>query len=421
MDRMVEALRSGAWVTRERMRLVALAVLVASAAAIVYVLATSDGLNDFMGRPLGTDFANIYAAGTYVREGRPDAPFDIVLQGAREQALFGATTPIYGWHYPPFFLFIAGALAAMPYPLALAVWQATTLALYLLALRAILTGSTGTQERPIGHDRLWLLLAVAFPAVFVNLGHGHNGFLTAALFAGALTVLDRRPVLAGILFGCLAYKPQFGPMVPVILAATGRWRTVTAATITVAALTVATIIVFGIDAWRAFFASVPFMRIVVLEQGDIGWHKIQSVFSWVRMWGGPIPLAYALQGGVAIALAAALVWLWRGPSAFAPKGAALCLAAVLATPYSLDYDMVVLAPAIAFLAADGLARGFDAYEKSALAALWVVPMIARSAANAVLFPIGVIVMLIVLALVLQRSARERGTNAPWLSPRRALR
>ena len=46
--------------------------------------------------------------------------------------------------------------------------------------------------------------------MFVNIGHGHNGFLTAALIGSALVVLDRRPVLAGVLFGLIAYKPQFG-------------------------------------------------------------------------------------------------------------------------------------------------------------------------------------------------------------------
>ena len=49
--------------------------------------------------------------------------FDPALQHAREQAIFGSDTPAYGWHYPPFFLFIAAALALMPYGLALAVWQ----------------------------------------------------------------------------------------------------------------------------------------------------------------------------------------------------------------------------------------------------------------------------------------------------------
>ena len=65
---------------------------------------------DRQGRPLGTDFSNVYAAGTYVLDGNPDAPFDPPQQYAREQSIFGAATPFYGWHYPPYFLFIAGAL-----------------------------------------------------------------------------------------------------------------------------------------------------------------------------------------------------------------------------------------------------------------------------------------------------------------------
>src|SRR6185312_2585493 len=94
-------------------------------------------------------------------------------------------------------------------------------------------------------DPLWLLIAIAFPAVFVNLGHGHNGFLTAALFGAALVVLDRRPVVAGILFGLLAYKPQFGVLIPLVLIASGRWRCFAAAAVTVALSAVATTLAFG--------------------------------------------------------------------------------------------------------------------------------------------------------------------------------
>ena len=60
----LDTLRSGDWLTRDRLRLWALAVLVASAAGLVYLVATSDGLIDCQGRPLGTDFSNVYAAGT---------------------------------------------------------------------------------------------------------------------------------------------------------------------------------------------------------------------------------------------------------------------------------------------------------------------------------------------------------------------
>jgi len=398
---LVDTIRSGSFLTRERIRLWALAALAASALGLLFVIATSDGLNDYQNRPLGTDFSNVYAAGTYVLDGHAAAAFDWPAQHAREQAIFGEATPFYGWHYPPFFLFIAGLLALMPYALSLAVWQGATLALYLLTIRAIL-------PPPLVRDRLWLLLAVAFPAVFVNIGHGHNGFLTAALLGTALVILDRRPIVAGILFGLIAYKPQFGVMIPLVLIATGRWRTFVAAAATVAALGVATLLAFGPEVWRAFFASAHLTREVVLEQGGTGWHKIQSVFSVVRMWGGGVPLAYAAQGIITAMLAAALVWLWRGTASYPIKTAALCIAAILATPYSLDYDFVVLAPAIAFLCADGMTRGFAPYEKSALAFLWFMPLVARTVAEWTLIPLGVPAMLLVLLLALRRAANETG-------------
>jgi glycosyl transferase family 87 len=402
-------LRSGGWLTRERARLWGLAVLAASAIGFLYLVATSDGLNDAFGRPLGTDFSNVYAAGTLVLDGKPAAAFDWPAHYAREQAVFGAVTPFYGWHYPPFFLFVAGLLALLPYTFALAIWQAVTFALYLVTVRAILTTSSGAAR----DDRLWLVLAIAFPAVFVNIAHGHNGFLNAALLGGALLMLDSRPALAGVLFGLIAYKPQFGLLIPLVLIATGRWRAFVAAGLTVAALTLLTLIAFGPEVWRAFFASTHLTRIEVLEAGGTGWHKIQSVFSMARMWGGGVPLAYAMQGTVTIALAAALIWLWRSGAAFALKAAALPIAAILATPYSLDYDFVVLAPALCFLVADGQARGFGEYEKSALALLWFMPLIARTVAEWTLIPLGVPAMALVLLLILRRAADDAGLFARW--------
>jgi alpha-1,2-mannosyltransferase len=317
---MLESLRSGDWITRERVRCAAAALLIAFIAALTYLVATANGLNDALGRPLGTDFSNVYAAGTLVRDGEPQAPFDPAQQYAREQAIFGPATPFYGWHYPPFFLLVAAALATMPYLLALTVWQGATLALYLLALRMIVTDPPDQLPRQApapaakpGPDPLWLLLALAFPAVFINFGHGHNGFLTAALIGAALMCLDRRPALAGVLIGLLAYKPQFGLLLPVVLVASGRWRVFAAAAATVAVLAALTTAALGTSVWDAFLASTRFTRIVVLENGETGWQKIQSVFSAVRMWGGPVPVAYAVQGAVTLALAAAMAWLWRAP------------------------------------------------------------------------------------------------------------
>jgi alpha-1,2-mannosyltransferase len=418
MSAFLAAMRDGQWLTRERIRLWAFAMLAASVLGLAFLLATSDGLNDYQGRPLGTDFSNVYAAGTYVLDGKPAAAFDWPAQHARERQIFGDKTPFYGWHYPPYFLFIAGLLALMPYTLALALWQAATLGLYLgavwLILRAAAPKRCALKARAL-EGPLWLLIALAFPAVFVNIGHGHNGFLTAALIGAALVALDRRPTIAGILFGLMAYKPQFGMLIPLVLAATGRWRAFIAATATVAVLTSLTIEAFGPEVWHAFFGSMHLTRVEVLEQGGTGWHKIQGVFSMVRMWGGGIALAYAAQTVVMIAVAVALTWLWRSAAAYPLKAAALIIALILATPYSLDYDLVILAPAIAFLAAEGLARGFAPWQKNALALLWFMPLIARSIAEQTLIPLGVPAMLLMFVLILRQAAAETGFSPWWHS------
>ena len=407
MGGFIKALRSGEWLTAERARLWAITLLLASLAALLYILATAKGLNDYQGRPIGTDFSNVYAAGSYVLEGRPEAPFDSLTQHAREREIFGAATPFYGWHYPPFFLFVAALLARLPYLPALALWQGATLALYLLSIRAIV----GREN-----SNLSLLLTIAYPAVFINLGHGHNGFLTAALMGFALLLLDARPLLAGILFGLLAYKPQFGLLIPLVLIATERWKTFAAATVTVGMLALAATLAFGPQVWPAFFASTAFTREVVLEAGDTGWHKIQTVFSWVRMWGGPIPLAYTVQILVTLALSIGVVWLWRSGTSMAVKAAGLIIASLLATPYGLDYDLMALAPAIAFWASEGISRGFRNWEKTTLAAMWIVPLIARSFAEATLIPLTAPLLLAAFVLLLRRAAEVTSARTLWLSP-----
>jgi hypothetical protein len=410
MPGFIDILRSGAWLTRERMRLIGLALLAASVIAIGFLVATSDGLNDRFGRPLGTDFSAVYAAGSYALEGNAAAPYDPSQLYAREQAIFGNATPFTGWHYPPFFFGLATLLAAMPYWLALLAWQGVTLVMYLLVVRKIVLPIVPSQGEMKEKDWLPLLLALAFPAVFINLGQAHNGFLTAALMGAALMQLDRRPWISGILFGLLAYKPQFGLLIPLVLIVSGRWRVLAAAAATVALLTLAVTLAFGPDVWTAFLASTKFTRTVVLEQGGTGWYKIQSVFSWVRMWGGGITLAYALQGAVTLALAATLAWLWRSRAGFALKAAALIIGCVLATPYSLDYDLMLLAPAIAYLAADGMARGFSPYEKTMLAALWIVPLIARSVPEYTWIPLAVPAMALAFVLLLRRAIIETGAT-----------
>jgi alpha-1,2-mannosyltransferase len=147
--------------------------------------------------------------------------------------------------------------------------------------------------------------------------------------------------------GCLAYKPQFGVLIPFALLAGARC-TIGAALATIAALVAVSFATLGVGVWHAFADSMNFTQTVVLEQRGTGWEKIQSIFSAVRMWGAGVQLAYAIQLALALMLAASLAWLWQSDAAFELNAAGLATASLLATPYVLDYDLVVLAVAIAF-------------------------------------------------------------------------
>ena len=390
-----QGLRSGGWLTPARMRGYSLILLGICAVAMAGWIALSDGLIDRNGKPVGTDFSNVYAAGRLTWQGRPAEAYQPALQHAAEKAVFGGReVPFYGWHYPPFFLAVAVLVAAVPYAFGLAIWLAASLAAYLAMMRAIL-------PRPET-----LLIAAAFPAVFINIGHGQNGFLTASLLGGALHLLDRRPWLAGVLIGALAYKPQFGVLIPVALLAGGRWSTIGAAAATVAALVAVSFATLGGGVWQAFADSMNFTQVVVLEQGGTGWEKIQSVFSAARMWGAGVQTAYAVQVALALMLAASLAWLWRSDAAFELKASALASGSLLATPYVLDYDLVVLAVAIAFFARHGLRRGFRPYEISLLAAAWMAPLLSRGVAAATGIPLGLLVLLAIYSFTLRRAVQN---------------
>jgi hypothetical protein len=224
----------------------------------------------------------------------------------------------------------------------------------------------------------------------------------------------------------LAYKPQLALVMPFALLAAGQWRTVMAAGITVMALVAISSLVFGADLWLAFAASTETSRKLLLEQGNVGFEKLQSVFAAVRMWGASIPVAYAVQGVVSAAVVCSTAWTWRSACNRDTKAALLVIATLLASPHILDYDLVILALAIAFTVSAGFAGGFRDYEISLLAAVWIVPLLSRGIAGVTGVPLGLLVLLAFYVCTLRRAVldhrrvatssddpiRDSGPNAP---------
>src|SRR5258705_13579007 len=133
-----QGLRTGDWLTAARARGYTLILLVICTVAFSPWIAIWAGLIARNGKPLGTDFSNVYAAGSLTWQGRPADAYEPARQHAAEKAIFGREEPFYGWHYPPFFLAVAFLVAAAPYAYGLLLWLAASFAAYPAMLRAVL-------------------------------------------------------------------------------------------------------------------------------------------------------------------------------------------------------------------------------------------------------------------------------------------
>jgi len=394
----IASIRDGRFLTRQRLTVYSAFLLAGFAVTILWFVATAHGLNDFAGRPLGTDFSSFHSAGRLALEGRN--PFDQAALYRAEQSAFGGATPYYAFSYPPIFLLPAAALAMLPYAMALALWLALTFSFYLTAMALLQSRFAAASD---AETPLFLLIAAAFPGVFVNLGHGQNGFLVAGLMTLGLALLDRRPLAAGLCFGLLAFKPQLGILIPFALAASGRWKSFAAAATTVAMLVLASVIAFGVESWRGFLDAMTFSRQAILDHGEVGYAKMISIFAAARLWHAPLALAYGLQVVVGAAVIFLTVRLWRSAADLHLKGAALCLGSLLVTPFALDYDLMLLAPALALVAAHGRKQGFTPFTLSLLTLLWAVPLLNRPIAIIMPILLAPLAILTLLLLIRQRA------------------
>jgi arabinofuranan 3-O-arabinosyltransferase len=378
---------SGAKLARP-VELVCFALVVAYAVYLAASFFTGIWIVGPGGGGVESDFVNVWAAGRLALDGHAAAAYDWPTHKLMEETAVGhAFDGYFGWHYPPTFLFVAAAPSLLSYAGAYALWVFGTFPGYLVAIRAIIGDRTG------------YLLAAAFPAVLSNFIVGQNGFLTAALIGGALVLIERRPILAGVLLGLLTYKPHLGLLFPIALAAGGHWRTFVTAAIVGVLMAGASWLAFGGDAWQAFFANIGHTSQAFLSEGWADWSKLQTAFGLTRTLGGSETLAWIVQAAVTLAAAVAIAVLWRSDAAYDIKAAALAAGALLATPYLYTYDLVVLAVPMAFLFRVGRARGFLPQEMAGMGIAFLLVLVFPF----VKAPVGFAAVLIVAALIARRA------------------
>jgi hypothetical protein len=390
MAKAAASLRDAPWLTPARARLWCGALAVAVLASLLVLVGTTrDGIaiNDM---PIGGDFLSFWAASDLALAGRPAESYDPAPHVAVHMRVFPAIEGYFAFFYPPMFLLLCLPLSLLPYGASLAVWLATTGGAWAIAMRALLPPHWG------------ILPVLAFPAAIINIRYGQNGFLSAALFAGGAALLDRRPVLAGVLLGGLAFKPHLAVAVPFVLAAAGRWPAFIACGATAAGFAALSWLVLGTETWVAFREGSALAR-RALEEGWVSPEKMISLFSGVRLMGGQVALAYTLQAALSAAVLTVAVQVARQRPGGAAEVALMAAAAMLATPFLLDYDLVVTAVPLAWMLVAGSRGGFLPWEKVLLLLLLVWPLVTRLAVEASGFPVAVPVSALLFALVVRRA------------------
>jgi alpha-1,2-mannosyltransferase len=392
--RIYELMRSGDWLDRARILACARILFVVEVAVFLFLIAGTHGWIVPLDHPLTTDFASFYAAGDLANAGTPALAYDQAAHFAAEQRVTEPGIQYQFFYYPPVFLLICALLARLPYLAAFVVFEAASLALYLVVTRRIL-------DEP---GRAVLVPLLAFPAVFWTMGLGQNALLTAALFGAGILSVDRRPGWAGVLFGALCYKPHLALLIPVVLVAGRRWQAFAAAAATVAALAIGSAGLFGWETWQAYLGVAADSH-ATYELGRINLAGMISPFAAARLMGFDVGVAYAIQGLATLTAAALVAFVWWRDQSLELRGASLAAATLIAVPVVLLYDFMLAAVAAAFLIRAARRTGFLPWEKAALALVFVVPLLSLGIGQGWHVPVGPLASLLLLAMTLARVKR----------------
>lgn len=259
--------------------------------------------------------------------------YDASPMWAFQHAIDPAFSGWYPYTYPPHALLLFVPLGLLPIAVAYAAFMVGTFAAYLAA-------TLGKAWRSIAG-----LAMLAAPTTLVCVVAGQNGFLSAALLVGGLRYAEKRPVLAGILFALLTYKPQFGLLVPVVLIAAGLWRVVLATIVATILLVIASSLAFGWSMWTIWLTVIPGYWQTLHGYAPAIDRIIVSMVAPMHLVGAPALAGALAQGIVAVAV---LIVVWRLSRHGLTERAisAALIGTMLVTPYALCYDLPMVTSAL---------------------------------------------------------------------------
>ena len=229
-----------------------------------------------------------------------------------------------------------------------------------------------------------LILAVAYPGLWLCMLAGQNGMLSAALLGFGVVSLVRFPLSAkgagraGAVWGMMCYKPQLGlPLAVVALASPFRGVMVVAALGVSGALALLSLAFFGGEVWEVFLSTSS--RIWgILADGRLPMDHMISVYALLWRGGASPFLAFAGQGVIAMLAFIALWRIWRrddGRASLFLKGAALVWAILLTTPHLFQYEFPIAGLGLLLMWVEAEQRDWSWGDRFLLFVGWMAPVL----------------------------------------------
>lgn len=293
---------------------------------------------------VGRDFLNFWMYGRASGFPDPGQWYDPLQYARALIPIVGADYPGQNWSYPPSMMVLMAPFGRLGYLPALGLWMLLSIAIFSPVVWRYLD------------DRRAMLAVMCAPAAIFALMSGQLSFVATAALLGAFMLLDRRPLVAGVLIGCLTIKPHLGILLPIMLAASGRWHVFAAATVTALGIVGVSAALFGMQPWIDYIGiGLPMQNIVLNDAAGIATPFYPTLFMNLRGIGLSYGPAMALQVALSLAAAALVWWAFRyRRDADDRLLIALFFACSLAAlPYVLVYDTLPLCVAAMALLASG--------------------------------------------------------------------
>jgi alpha-1,2-mannosyltransferase len=349
-----------------------------------------------------SDFVHFYTLGHLARLHQVSTLYDATaLRQAHIDLVPSSAAHVFPPVYPPQVALLFAPFSIVPYEHALLVWNALTAGLYGL----IVWSTWKSVSDRLANRAMVFTAAAAFPPLWILLLTGQNTIIVlAAMWAGWLALERGRPVMAGIAFGLLAIKPQFGIPFAVVVLVGREWSMLAGAVASVAAQASAVWLTLGWEAFEGFARTLPIIvgQYQVLESKPFMNHSLRSLTQLAPAW-----IATPLWAALVVAV---LWWTARVWSSGAPLHVRLgvvIFASGLVNPHFQIYDVTILALPLLWLG------GFmqepvrharsDWYWK---AVFWLFAALFLQSAIAKPLYASVILMLSLFALVVREIAAE---------------